>query len=136
MSTAVNGVGRADVVLRNTLVAAVVLPAAFLVGARWGAPGLAMAWVVGMPVVFVLNFWRSCQAIGISARQVLRAMWLPTLAVGSMLLALLLLRQVLPTNLPPWALLATLVPVGAVVYLLVAFGADAQLRRQMRSNFK
>ncbi|NCQ47204.1 MAG: hypothetical protein GW799_19835, partial [Shewanella frigidimarina] len=35
-----------------------------------------------------------------------------------------------------WALLATLVPVGAVVYLLVAFGADAQLRRQMRSNFK
>jgi len=63
-------------------------------------------------------------------------MWLPTLAVGSMLLALLLLRQVLPTNLPPWALLATLVPVGAVVYLLVAFGADAQLRRQMRSNFK
>lgn len=134
LSTAVNGVGRADVGLHNTLVAAVVLPTVFLIGAHWGAHGLAMAWVVGMPVVFVLNFRRSSLAIGITARQVLRALWLPTLSVGSMVLALLLLRKILPASLQPWALLATLVAVGAAVFFLVAFGTDQQLRIQVRSS--
>jgi len=134
LSTAVNGVGRADVGLRNTLVAAVVLPAAFLVGARWGALGLSIGWVVGMPVVFILNFRRSSRAIGIGIKQVLQALWLPTLAVGSMVLALLLLRQVLPASLSPWSLLATLVLMGSAIFLLVAFGTDRQLRSQVLSS--
>lgn len=87
-----------------------------------------------MPVVFILNFRRSSRAIGIGIKQVLQALWLPTLAVGSMVLALLLLRQVLPASLSPWSLLATLVLMGSAIFLLVAFGTDRQLRSQVLSS--
>lgn len=128
LSTAVNGVGRADISLHNTLVTAVVLPVAFLAGSQWGATGLAFGWVVGMPVVFILNFRRSSKAIGISAGQLFRALWQPLLAVSCMVITLLFLRQLLPAFASAWVLLITLVTVGSAVFLLVAFVADQQLR--------
>src|SRR5260370_41964796 len=45
-NTAVAGGGRAGTALRNTGITAVVWPGRFLIGAFWGAEGLAASWLV------------------------------------------------------------------------------------------
>src|SRR5215470_8756992 len=52
MTTAAQGIGRADIGAMQALIASVVMPAAFVVGSRWGVTGLAAAWLVGFPLVF------------------------------------------------------------------------------------
>ncbi|MBC2696614.1 MAG: lipopolysaccharide biosynthesis protein [Desulfobacteraceae bacterium] len=61
-----NGIGRTDITFVNVCFASVLMPIAFLIGAKWGIGGMAMAWLLGYFVVFIFISQRSLKTLGIS----------------------------------------------------------------------
>lgn len=133
LATANSGMGRADVGFRNTLTGVVVLPACFLVGVQWGEVGLAAAWSVGVPIVFVLNFKRTSQVTGLTAGQLFGSIAHPLFSAVFMVLTLALVRHALPATQPAWTTLALLIFTGATAYVSIAIAVDPQLRREIRA---
>jgi O-antigen/teichoic acid export membrane protein len=130
-STSTIGIGRAAVDLRNSAVNVVVLPLAFFIGVQWGVNGLATSWAVAIPVVFAVAFPRISQAIGITLREVLDAVWAPVLSGAVMWGAVVGVRALTP-QLHDAARLALLVAVGGLVYLGVSLSIDRRIRPEIR----
>lgn len=100
------------------ILAAVVLPAGFYAGSRWGVAGVAWVWVIGFPLANIPNFAIAFQIIGIGSRQ-----WIAVLAPGFvsciiMVAAVLGLRSALPPAVSVGAELMASVASGMVVYTL------------------
>lgn len=133
MATANSGMGRADVGFRNTLTGVFVLPACFVVGVQWGEVGLAAAWSVGVPIVFIMNFKRTSQVTGLTAGQLFGSIAHPLFSAVFMVLTLALVRHALPETQPAWSTLALLIFTGATAYVSIATAADPQLRREIRA---
>jgi len=131
LSTSIAGLGRADLDLLNTLSGALVLPAAFLGGIRWGIDGLALSWVVAIPVIFGINFQRTSRVIGFTLRDLVAAVHAPFVAGTAMYLAVALARLVLHDTVAPYRL-AVLVPIGAAVYLLSVLALDHRIAPEFR----
>ena len=115
-STALAAIGRADLDLRNMLIGAVVLPAAFLIGVQWGLDGLAASWVAGIPIVFALNFPRTLAAIGLRQSQLWAAVRVPLIAGVIMIVLVAGVRTVL-IEYDEFLRLPLLIVVGAAGYL-------------------
>jgi teichuronic acid exporter len=118
LATALTGIGRADLEMRNTLVGALILPSAFFIGAQWGLNGLAFSWVLAIPVVFALNFPRTLRALGFTFGDLVAATRGPVLAGVAMYVAVTLTRLPL-SGLDELMRLPFLIVVGAVTYLAV-----------------
>jgi len=115
---ALMGVGRPDLGLRARVIACILMPGAFLVGARWGLDGVAMAWLIVYPVQFLVVLALSLPVLGLTIRAFLSEMALPLLASAVMGVAVIATRGVLEGwMVPGWAVLSALVLVGAGVYL-------------------
>lgn len=83
--------------LRFNLVAAVVMPALFLLGTRWGMVGVAAAWMVGYTVIAVALFLRQVLLIvNLSHGQYLRALAPALLATTVMAAVVVALREAIP----------------------------------------
>lgn len=108
------GVGRPGVNLGNMVITAVIMAAAFLVGVRFGAVGLASAWLAAYPVAFVITSARALRTLGLAARDVVGVTIVPAAAS----LAMLALVEVLEMTLT-----AVAVPGVVRLFALVAFGA-------------
>lgn len=136
LSTVLQGSGRADLDLRNTLTGAVLLPPLFLLGVSQGALGLAFAWAAGLPLMVLINLIRSRHALRIAPLAIGRAALRPgylgiaLLAVGFGTQALLagtstrwlaLLITVAASQAAYWGLLA-LLDRPALLRLLEFFG--------------
>lgn len=132
-STAVNALGRADIGFKNTLTGAAILPLCFLVGVQWSVTGLAGARVVGVPAVLLFNFRQTSQVTGLSAKQVLKAIWVPFACAIVMAAALFVSRYALPHHQPAWAGLLTQIVLGALAYIATALLLDGQLRSVIAS---
>jgi O-antigen/teichoic acid export membrane protein len=113
---ALQSVGRADVSFRNTCTTAVVMCLAFVVGCQFGLTGLASAWVLAFPLVFVANVLRACPHLNLRLAEVLSALSRPLVASGIMYAAVATAREWLTLN--PLAMLGVLVLVGGVAYLV------------------
>ncbi len=132
LSTATIAMGRADVGFKNTMAGATILPLCFLIGGNWGVIGLASGWIVGMPIVFLVNFSRIKNVTGICWSQLLKAISYPLLATISMTLALVLIRIALNITQSSWGLLMLLIVIGIIVYIGVAIALDKILRDSVR----
>lgn len=123
LATALTGIGRADLELRNTIVGAILLPSAFLIGAHWGLNGLAFSWVCAIPAVFALNFPRTLGALGFGLGDLISATRGPVLAGIAMYAAVTAVR--LPMlSVTELLRLPVLIGVGALTYLAVVRLAD------------
>jgi O-antigen/teichoic acid export membrane protein len=58
-----------------SLVCAIVLPVAFVVGARWGLEGVAWSWVVGYPLVVLVLVVFSARVLELRLGETLRLLW-------------------------------------------------------------
>lgn len=117
--------GRPGIGVRNGAFGALVLAIGFLVGVRYGAPGLAAAWMCAYPVYLAFSLWRSLPVIGTTVRAVAAAIAPALLAALGMALCVMLAGRALP-ELPPYARLLILVVVGAGTYgaWLAVFSRD------------
>lgn len=116
MSTAIQGLGRAGLALSNTLTGAALMPLFFLVGVQFGSVGLAAAWLVGLPVLIVLNLRRSRDVLRIGVREALGALVRPALCSAGMATVVVLTGKVLGDFAHTVQGLVLLVLVGSAVY--------------------
>jgi O-antigen/teichoic acid export membrane protein len=121
LNTAMQGLGQSRTVLYNSLTAFLLLPAAFVVGAQWGLPGLCASWMFGYPMVLMLNMRRMLPSVGLSVKQVTVAtMKASTPAIG-MYVAILLVRQVIGGDLSAPLRLVLLALAGVASFFAIAW---------------
>ncbi len=107
--------GRPGVGVGNGAFGALVLSAGFLVAVRWGATGLAAAWIVTYPIYLGFSLWRSMPVIGTDLRALADAISPALLAALAMAIGVGLLDRAL-TPLPAWPHLGILVAAGGFLY--------------------
>ena len=121
ISPALLGVGRADVVLRNDLMAVALMPAAFFVGVNWGLIGVSLAWVLVFPVVFVLHMLNFGKVMQLRARETLKAMSLPLIIGLAMLLAVNGMEVLILDTLDIHLRLLLQIAIGVIVYTSLSY---------------
>jgi O-antigen/teichoic acid export membrane protein len=114
-TTAALGVRDLRANLQSLLATGIIFPLGFFIGARWGINGLANAWLVIMPLVFVIRMPGTMSAVGVTPRRLIKAVWRPFLAASVMLGAVMTLANFLPPWLPV-VRLAVLVCAGVAIY--------------------
>ena len=107
--------GRADVSARNGLTGALLMPAAFLLGAQWGLHGLAWAWVVAYPLYTACSAMRALPVLGVRARAIVDGVAPPLAAALAMAVLVLLVDRALPA-IPQLARLGILIATGGLGY--------------------
>jgi O-antigen/teichoic acid export membrane protein len=115
LSPACDALGKPGIGVRNGAVGAVLLAIAFMIGVRWGATGLAWAWIAAYPLYLAISMWRSLPVIGTSVSALAEAIAPALLAAVGMALVVRLVDTALPP-MAPLPRLAILVGTGAIVY--------------------
>ncbi|MCZ8295399.1 MAG: lipopolysaccharide biosynthesis protein [Rhodobacteraceae bacterium] len=83
---ATNAIGRPGIATRSAILGALIMPAAFLTGVLADeARGIALAWLLGYPLLTAITAHWSLPIIGATKRQLLAALWPPVLAGGVMI---------------------------------------------------
>lgn len=136
LNTAFQGIGRGGVVFSNVFTACVFMPAAFWIGARWGLVGLCVAWLVGFPLVFIINLHRMLPLVGLKVSSALKPIALPMLAAAGMYFGVWIARSLLPAGLPALALMAVLIVTGAAGYALVTVATNGDGAREAVDLFR
>lgn len=136
MNTAFQGIGRGGIVFMNALTACVFLPAAFLIGSHWGLFGLCMAWLIGFPLVFLVNLRRMLPLVRLKLSAVLKAMALPMLAATGMYVCVSAARPLLAADLSAPVLMAVLIATGMVGFTLVTLATNMKGVREVADLFR
>lgn len=110
--------------LRNVLTATVLMPIAFLVGIQWGLEGLALAWIIGFPVVFLVNLSRMLPLLGLTVWSIFASMAPALLSSAVMYGAVAGARELLASRLSNPVLMASLVVIGVAVYAIMAVSVN------------
>jgi O-antigen/teichoic acid export membrane protein len=115
---ALNAIGESRFAMWNSIAAALLMPASFLVASRWGNPGIAMVWLLLYPLVALPLFRRAFRKMDMGWKEYLRVLR-PAMA-GSLVMAVvvLLLKRSLPPGHRVAARLTVEVLSGAVAYVL------------------
>lgn len=133
LATALIATGHAGADFKNTLSGAVVMPFAFALGAYLGGTnGLAAAWTVGVPLVFLVNFPRSARLLDLPLAAVLGTFRTGLLACIPLIAAVLAAARAVPAQ-PVWQLL---VPgaAGVLAYVLTLLAVDPSFRQWVRAR--
>ena len=126
ISTVLLGLGRADVNLRNGLIALALLPPSFLVGVNWGLLGVSLVWVLVFPIVFILHMLNFVKVMQIRTRDTFKAMSLPVIIGLIMVLAVNGMEVLILDRLNIHLRLLLQIAIGVTVYtsLSYAFNRD------------
>ena len=131
MPNALQGIGRSDIIMWNVVFAALVMPAAFMVGVYWGLEGLSIAWLIVSPLVFLENMRRALPPLGLRLRNLGVALARPAFAGALMYAAVEGTRYVLPPTTTGAVKLGTLIAVGGLTYAAAAYVLNRQGCREV-----
>ena len=123
--------GRADIGVRNLIVANVVMLPAFFIGSLWGLTGLTAAWGLVWPVVFLMNLFRSLPVVNLRVRDVLRAMAVPALCGLGMYAAVFVAKQFVFPGDDGVPRLVIPIVVGVVAYGILALAVNLKVCREI-----
>lgn len=115
------GVGKPEVSAINFLIAAIIMPIAFFIGAQWGPAGMAMAWLIAYPLVFLISIARTMTIVKLGFIEFLSTMLKPTLACAGMYAAVSATRLFALTPGDNLVNLIVLILVGAATYSGLVF---------------
>jgi O-antigen/teichoic acid export membrane protein len=127
-----NVVGESAYNMKGSIMMAVVLPIAFVLGSHWGNAGIAGAWMVGYPIVAVPVVARVFKRIELTWSEFLRVLTPSATGCILMSVAVLGLKNVLPSHYSMQARLALLVLAGAGAYIIVAGGLSYPRRHALK----
>lgn len=113
---ATNALGRPGVMAMICGAGAIIMPLSFLIGVRYGAIGMAWAWLIGFPLLTLIASILALPVIGVKARELFQALRPAMAASGFMAIAVLSLDSALPPLAPAWRL-ALLAATGAAAYI-------------------
>lgn len=136
LSTAAIGAGQLSLDLGNTITAACVLVPAFYIGATLaGVQGLAAAWAMGYPLVFLLNTHRVCRGLGLSMTQVFSQLKVGAAAGGLMVAGVFALTALL-NEVHAFARLLATVAAAGVIYIGTVYVMKRSLLAQALKLFR
>jgi O-antigen/teichoic acid export membrane protein len=117
-----NAVGHVRITMRASLLGALIMPAAFLIGLQWGVKGLAFAWLAAFPLLPLFTWIQARGKLGIGTRRLAAAVAPGLLASAAMALAVFALRREL-VAFAPWQRLGIEIGFGGACYagLLLVF---------------
>lgn len=123
---ALNALGLPNVVVRNAIFGAILMPSVYLFAVEYGADALAWGWLIAFPVLLAFTIYQALPHIGFTLRG-LAASVLPGLAAAMIMAALVWgMAHVLPLDIPTLVRLIALVAVGGLAYTaMLWFGARA-----------
>jgi teichuronic acid exporter len=130
------GLGRPEISFFNTLFASVIMPVGFLCGVYFGMQGVAIAWLLFYPIVFLQNIARICNLMSIRIGSVVRAMALPFATSCGMYAAVSLLPRIKMVNLDLFAMFFAKVVLGILVYSLLALFFNNKTSLEIREIVK
>ena len=111
-----NALGRPQVTARTNMFGAVLMPVTFLIAIQYGAYGLAWGWVIAFPLLTIFTYSQSHRHIGVSAREIGRAVW-PGLSASAAMAAIVYgVDQLLPAMIV-YMRLVLLVATGGLAYV-------------------
>lgn len=116
-----NALGRPGITARIAAVGAVLMPAAFLIGIRFGAVGLAYAWAAGFPLLTLVTIRMAGRPMDVTFADIGRAA-LPAVASAALMAGLVLLVGAMLPPMSAPARLAILVATGAFGFAALLFG--------------
>lgn len=138
LQSTLDGLGRADVGLRNLLTVLVCLPVGLGLGSSGGLTGIATGWALAHVVALVVNLRRSLPVIAVEPIALARALLPTAAACAAMACGVLVLDGVLPLEILGWQRLLALVGTGAAIYMLVSLAINravmAELIRLLRPS--
>jgi O-antigen/teichoic acid export membrane protein len=117
---AVTALGHPEITARTSMFGAVLMPVTFLIGIQFGVYGLAWGWVIAFPLLTIFTHLQSHKYIGITAREIMIAVWPGLSAAAAMAAAVYLTDQALPEMIV-YARLVILILVGMVAYVGLLF---------------
>lgn len=127
---ALSALGLPNIVLRNAIFGAVLMPSVYLFAVQFGTEGLAWGWLVAFPVLLAVTIYQARPHIGFTLRGLAGSI-LPGLAASAAMAALvwsidrMSIIQLWP-NMPPLLHLALLVASGGCFYVgIMWLGARA-----------
>jgi O-antigen/teichoic acid export membrane protein len=125
---AVNALGHTRITMRSSLLGALIMPPAFLLGLHWGAIGLAYAWLLVFPVMPLVTFVQARTKLGIDARRLIAAVAPGLLASVGMAGVVMAIERLLG-SLAPWQRLGLEAGFGGATYaaLLMVFARESIL---------
>jgi teichuronic acid exporter len=123
-----NVVGDSAYGMWSSIIMAVVLPAAFIIGSHWGNAGIAAAWMIGFPIVAIPVTARVFKKVELPWKEFFRVLSPSITGCLMMTAAILALKDILPPHYSLPVRLALLVLSGAVAYIGIA-GALSYSRR-------
>jgi len=108
--------GRPGIPLFNSMLQTVVLPISFLVGARWGLPGVAAAWVAAWPFLFLVVTGQTLAVLSLSPVAYLKAIRHAVAASTVMVIGIIGVRSIAHAS-PSVTLLVLYCAAGAACYI-------------------
>ncbi|SEM70259.1 lipopolysaccharide biosynthesis protein [Nitrosomonas marina] len=113
------GIGMPRVSATNLLIAAIVMPIAFLIGSQWGPVGLSLCWILVFPFIYLVYLVRTCPLIGIKITDCLKTITGPMISSILMYLCVTSINPYLFGSSGDIPHLMQLIAIGAVTYLSV-----------------
>jgi len=113
--------------------AALLMPVMFIAGSRWGATGVAAAWLIGHPLIVMPQQLRHVLPVaGTTLGRYLLALWPAASGCLVMTAAVMATRALADTRLPAPAALAAAIIAGAVSYAAVILLVHRQRVQRLR----
>lgn len=132
VATAIQGVGRSDIVLRNVIWASLLMPPAFIIGVNEGGLlGLCLAWLVVSPLVFLQGMMRGLPVLQLRLVQLAIAMLPAAVASLGMYAVVTATRHFLPGNQESVLHLLILLGMGGVSYSALSWGLNRPGTREV-----
>jgi teichuronic acid exporter len=119
LSPVLNGLGRPEISLRNSVTDFAIVIFALLIGTQWGAVGVCWAWVLGASLSFLINLRRSMPVIGGTVWVFMSGILPSAASAMAMYAAIVALRFILSDGAPLWRMLLS-IALGAVVYVVLS----------------
>ncbi len=122
MDPAFEASGRPQDALKNWLIVFAVLAPMLYIGALYGGiAGMCWAWVIGLPLTYIITSWRAIRYLRLPASPYISAVLRPLLAAAVMFAAIHLLRYLISGTVPLALLLALEILLGVTVFLAMAW---------------
>ncbi len=122
MDPAFEASGRPLDALKNWLIVLSILAPMLYIGAlHGGIVGMCLAWVIGIPISYIITSWRAIKYLHLPAIPYMGAVFRPLLAATVMFAAIHLLRYLIEGSIPLILLLALEILLGAAVFLGMAW---------------
>jgi len=113
------GIGQPRISAENFAIAAIVMVPAFVIGAQYGATGLAVSWAVAYPVVFLIMSFRVGNAVGSGIIDLIGAMGRPIISAAGMYAVIYCVKPFVFGTVGDVLFLLQLIVLGAATYTLL-----------------